>query len=147
MATERAQEQLSMARHPDIVALRERYEQASETPLAWLVEGLTFMGGTYAAISSWVVGFNGRAPALAVSNLIVGAAVTLLAFGFATAYARTHGLAWITPLLGVWLIIAPWVVRGTDRTTSMILSNVIAGACIVLLGLGVTGAALSRRRG
>jgi hypothetical protein len=147
MATERAEHQLSMARHPDILALRERYDQASETSLAWLVEGLTFLGGTYAAISAWVIGFNGRAPALTVSNLIVGLAVTMLAFGFATNYARTHTLTWITPLIGAWLIIAPWVVRGVDRTTSMILSNVITGGCIAALGLAITAITVARRRG
>jgi hypothetical protein len=147
MATEKAEEQLSIARHPDIIALRERYEQASETPLAWLVEGLTFLGGTYAAISSWVMGFNASEPALTASNLIVGLTVTLLALGFATNYARTHVLSWVTPLLGAWLIIAPWVVRGVSTTTRMIVSNAVTGGCIVALGLAVTGIAMMRRHG
>jgi hypothetical protein len=150
MTTERApSEQLSIAQHPDIMALRERYERAAETPQAWVVEGLTFMAGVYAAISAWVVGFNGDAPSLVTSNLVVGIAVTLLAFGFAGFYGRTHGLAWVLPLLGVWLIIAPWVVRGIDRTTSLTLSNVIVGACVVLLGLlslGMTAIARVRPR-
>lgn len=146
MATERAHEQLSMARHPDIVELRERYEQASETSLAWLVDGLTFMAGAYAAISAWVIGFNGTAPSLATTNLLVGLAVTLLAFGFATNFARTHVLSWVTPLAGVWLIIAPWVVVGVTTTTAMILSNVITGGVVVILGLAVTAMATMRRR-
>ena len=70
----------------------------------------------------------------------------MLAFGFAGFYGRTHVLAWVLPLLGVWLIIAPWVIRGIDRTTSMILSNVIVGGCVVLLGLGVTAIAKVRPR-
>src|SRR6266700_646968 len=49
-------------------------------------------------------------------------------------------------LLGFWLIVAPWVIRGIDRTTSMILSNVIVGGCVVLLGLGVTAIARVRPR-
>jgi hypothetical protein len=139
-------EQLSIAQHPDIMALRERYEWAAETPQAWVVDGLSFMAGVYAAVSSWVLGFNGSAPSLVASNLVVGIAVTMLAFGFAGFYGRTHGLAWVLPLLGVWLIVAPWVVRGIDRTTSMILSNVIVGGCVVLLGLGVTAIARVRPR-
>jgi len=83
---------------------------------------------------------------LTVGNLIVGIAVTMLAFGFATNYTRTHALTWITPLLGAWLIIAPWVVRGVDRTTSMILSNAITGGCIAALGLAVTAITMARRR-
>ena len=147
MTTERASsEQLSIAQHPDIMALRERYERAAETPQAWMVDGLTFMAGVYAAISSWVLGFNESAPSLVASNLVVGIAITMLAFGFAGFYGRTHGLAWVLPLLGVWLIVAPWVIRGIDRTTSMILSNVIVGGCVVLLGLGVTAIARVRPR-
>lgn len=146
MTTQRADQQLMMARHPDLIALRERYEQAAETPLAWLVEGLTLLGGTYAAISSWVIGFNHRSPALTANNLIVGIAVALLAVVFATNYARAHGLTWVTPLLGAWLIIAPWVVHHVARTTPMIASNVVTGACLAALGLAVTGITLARRR-
>jgi apolipoprotein N-acyltransferase len=149
MATESTpSEQLAMAQHPDIMALRERYERAAETPQASAIEGLTFMAGTYAAISAWVVGFDGSSPRLAASNLIVGIAVALLAFGYATFYGRTHVLAWVAPMLGAWLIVAPWVVlRGSvDRPTEMVWSNVIVGACVVLLGLSITGLARMRPR-
>jgi asparagine N-glycosylation enzyme membrane subunit Stt3 len=97
----------------------------------------------YAANSSWLLGFNGSAPSLVAANLVVGIAITMLAGGFAGFYGHTHGLAW---LLGVWLIVAPWVIRGIDRTTSMMLSNVIVGGCVVLLGLGVTAIARVRPR-
>jgi hypothetical protein len=147
MSIERTQEELSMARHPDIVALRERYEIASETSLAWLAEGLMFLAGTYTAISAWILGFNATASSLAATNLVVGIAVTMLAFGFATNYARTHVLSWVTPLLGVWLIISPWIVEGVSTTTAMILSNVIAGAVVLVVGLAVAYVAMMRRRG
>ena len=132
-------DQLAMAQHPDIIALRERYERAAETPQASAIEGLAFMAGTYAAISPWVVGFNGSSPRLAASNLIVGIAVALLAFGYATFYGRSHVLAWVAPMLGTWLVVAPWVVlRGAHRPTEMVWSNVIVGGCVVLLGLSIT---------
>ncbi len=128
--------QQSMAHHPDIVELRERYDRIAETPQAWIAEGLTFLAGTYAAISAWVIGFFRTSPSLGVTNVVVGLSVMILAVGFAAAYERTHGMTWVAPLLGVWLIVAPWVVQGTDRTTSTLLSNIIVGACIVLIGLG-----------
>ena len=141
-------DQLAMAQHPDIMALRERYERAAETPQASAIEGLAFMAGTYAAISAWVVGFNGSSPRLAASDLIVGIAVAVLAFGYATFYGRTHVLAWVAPMLGAWLIVAPWVVlRGMHRATEMVWSNVIVGACIVLLGLSITVLARMRPSG
>ena len=127
----------SMALHPDIMALRERYDGLGATPEAQGFEGLIFLASGYAAISAWVVGFNSASSQLAVNNLIVGAALMLLTFGFAASYGRTHGLAWVAPLVGVWLIISPWAVQGTDRTTGLIVSNVVVGACVALFGLAM----------
>lgn len=134
-----------MEGHPDILELRARYDRAAETMSAHAVDGLTFMSGLYLAISPWVVGFNGRTT-LTVNNLLTGIAVTLLAVGLASAYGRTHGVAWVTPLIGVWTIIAPWVVSGNPAATSMILSNVITGAAIVVFGLAATAMGMLPRR-
>ena len=38
-------------------------------------------------------------------------------------------------MIGVWTIIAPWVVSGDVATTATITSNVVAGSIAVLLGL------------
>jgi hypothetical protein len=120
--------------HPDIAELRAKYELAAETPVARAVAGLTFLTGLYLAISPWVVGFN-RFTTLTVNNLIVGIALAILAVGFASAYGRTHGIVWIAPLIGVWTIIAPWVVSGHVATAATIWSNVVTGVLAVLLGL------------
>jgi undecaprenyl pyrophosphate phosphatase UppP len=143
MATEGATER-SMAQHPDLIQLRERYELAAETPQAWAVEGLIFLAGTYVAISAWIIGFNAESPALAASNLIVGIALMVLALGFAVFYPRMHGLTWVAPVLGVFLVLAPWLVDGTDRSGSTLASNIIVGLCVIVLGLAVT--ALPRLR-
>jgi len=34
----------------------------------------------------------------------------LLALGFAAAFERTHGIAWVTPVIALWTIVAPWAV-------------------------------------
>jgi hypothetical protein len=47
-------------------------------------------------------------------------------------------------VIGVWTIIAPWVVNGHVATTSTIWSNVVTGVIAVLLGLAAM--ALSMRR-
>ena len=133
MATESMSESMSL--HPDIAELRAKYEAAAETPVARAVDGLIFLTGLYLAISPWVVGFV-RFPTLTGNDLIVGVALALLALGFASAYGRTHGIAWVAPLIGVWTIIAPWVVSGDVATVATVWSNVVAGAIAVLLGLG-----------
>jgi len=135
----------SMEGHPDILELRARYDRAAETMSAHTVDGLTFMSGLYLAISPWVVGFNGRTT-LTANNLLTGIAVALLAVGLASAYGRTHGVAWVAPLIGVWTLIAPWVVSGNTATTSTILNNVITGAAIVVFGLAATAMGMMPRR-
>lgn len=130
--------------HPDIVALRARYDRAAETPTAQLVDGLALLTGLYLAMSPWVVGFSGASPSLTASNLFCGVAVALLALGFASAYGRTHGITWVTAVIGAWTIIAPWLVDGPTPDNSAIASNVITGALCVLLGLGIASVGMRR---
>ncbi|GAA2117808.1 SPW repeat protein [Actinomadura napierensis] len=134
----------SIEQHPDIIEMRARYEAAAETPVAQGVNGLIALAGLYLAASSWIVGFSGLTN-LTVNNLIMGIAVTLLAVGFASAYGRTHGLTWVTPVIGTWTIIAPWVIRGDMSTTSTIWNNVVTGAIALVLGAAAMGLAAMRR--
>lgn len=131
--------------HPDLMELREKYERAAARPVAQAIDGLTFLAGLYLAISPWILGFNGMTP-LTVSNLIVGLALAALAMGFVSAYGRVHGIAFVAPLLGVWAIISPWVIRGDMTTTTTVVSNVIIGGVSVLLGLAAMSFGLARRR-
>src|SRR4051794_23494282 len=105
-----------MGQHPDIADLRAKYDRAAQTAPAQLSDGLIFLSGLYLAVSPWVVGFDAMTT-LTVNNLITGIALAVLAVGFASAYSRTHGVARVTPLIGVWTIIAPWVVVNATATT------------------------------
>ncbi|GII65483.1 hypothetical protein Skr01_55680 [Sphaerisporangium krabiense] len=120
--------------HPDIVAMRAKYERAGSSVVAQVIEGLILLAGLYLAISPWVVGFITGQPRLSVNNLITGLVVAALALGFASAYGRTYGLTWMLPILGIWTIITPWVIRSVS--TGTIANNVATGAVILLLGLG-----------
>lgn len=93
--------------------------------------------GLYAAASPWIVGFDDQW-SLAVNNLIAGIAVAVLAVGFTSAYGRTHGMTFVAPLLGVWMIVSPWVVANVNTTTAMIWSNVVGGAVVCVIGLAIT---------
>jgi SPW repeat len=136
---------ITMDDHPDMLEMRARYDRVALTPTAQSVDGATLLAGVYLAISPWVVGFRPVAPDLTANNLICGIAVALLGLGYATVYGRTHGLSWVTPVIGAWVIVSPWVVRGTNVDAGMILNNVISGAVITILGLVTLG--LGARRG
>ncbi|CQD04017.1 transmembrane protein [Mycobacterium lentiflavum] len=124
----------SIDHHPDLLALRARYERVAESVSAHVTFGLALLTGLYVAASPWIVGFSGTA-ALAASDFIVGIALAFLAYGFATTLDRAHGMTWTLPVLGLWVFVSPWVVTGVALTTGTIWSHVVAGALLTFLGL------------
>ncbi|MGQ4516716.1 SPW repeat domain-containing protein [Streptomyces sp. DW26H14] len=140
----------SIDQHPDIMALRRDHsERAASTPMAQAVEGLAILAGLYLAGSAWIIGFTAFTP-LAITNLIAGLAFALLAMGYAnSAYERMHGMSWAALGIGVWAIIAPWVITGSFATMHTIWSNCVIGGVMVLLSLmtAALGAGRSRARG
>lgn len=129
-----------IAGHPDLTEMRTRYERASETPTAQVADGLVVLGGLFVALSPWITGFAATTPSLALNNLIIGLAAAVLGLSFAAAYHRTHGIAWTCPALGVWTILAVFVMSGTAMTTSTVLCNIIGGAVLVLAGAATMAA-------
>jgi hypothetical protein len=127
----------SIDHHPDLLALRANYERVAESVSAHVTFGLALLTGLYVAASPWMVGFSATG-SLATSDLIVGIAVAFLAYGFATALDRAHGMTWTLPVLGAWLVVAPWVLPGFTATGGMIWSNVVAGGLLTVLGLNAT---------
>jgi hypothetical protein len=124
----------SIEQHPDIAALRLRYDRAAEKPSTQVADGLTFLTGLYLAMSPWVIGFTNQ-PSLTMSNVFTGIALAVLAFGFASAYGRTHGVAWVAPVIGLYAIVAPWLVAGATPDAKAITNNVIVGLLSLVFSL------------
>jgi hypothetical protein len=120
--------------HPDIVAMRLPYERVAESSATQITEGIALLAGIYLAVSPWVVGFTGLAT-ITANNLVTGIVVAVLALGYASNFGRTHGLAWVLPVIGIWTIVSPWAVSGEVNIAAVVISNVIAGAVILLVGL------------
>lgn len=116
--------------------MRAEYERAAETPQARLVDGMVVVTGLYVAMSPWVVGYSHYGD-IAVTTLISGLALALLGVGFSAAYSRTHTIAWVAPLVGAWVVVAPFAVQQTGTTTAIVVNNAIAGGIACLLGFGV----------
>jgi hypothetical protein len=145
MATDSTRSTTQIENHPDLMALRGRYEAAAAKPMAGLIEGLCLLAGLYLAISPWVAGFDGFT-ALKMSNLVTGIALAVLAMGFGSVLERTHGLGWVAVAIGAWTIVAPWVVSGSADTHKTIVNNVITGGVVCLLGLATMAMGMGRRR-
>lgn len=144
----------SMHAHPDIAALRDRYDAVFNRPVGQVTDGLLLLAGLYAAGSAWIVGVaplssaaaDGRA-AFAMTNLITGAAIAVLALALGAAYGRIHGVSFVVPLLGIWLIVSPWIIADLERTNGMIWSNVLVGIVVLVLGAIATAMGTGRFAG
>jgi hypothetical protein len=121
-----------------------------------LFDGLVLLAGLYLVISPFVVGF-GMLTDVAANDVITGVVLALLAVGCARGFDRMRSIAWVIPVIGAWIVVAPWViyhppaneplnvVASPPVTTPVWLSNVVAGAVVVLAGVGL--AALRADRG
>jgi hypothetical protein len=125
--------------------MRLRYERMLQGRDVVLVDGPVLLAGLYCAISPWVVHFSGVRPDLTVNNLIIGLAIAVLGYGLTTTPSRMYGMSGAITLMGVWLIISPWVVSRTP-STGMIWNNVIVGAVTCLLGLIAAGTLMRTNR-
>ena len=128
---------LPLREHPDLMEMRDRYERANARPGAQLIEGATILTSLYLAISPFVVGFADR-PRLMLTNVITGLVAVLIAFGVSAAFGRTHGVAWVIPVIGAWTIIAPWAINNLSTTTAINVNNVITGGLLVLMGAAIS---------
>ncbi|MEU6065601.1 MULTISPECIES: SPW repeat protein [Streptomyces] len=126
--------------HPDVHEMRARYARMLGGRDVALVDGPVFLLGLYCAASPWILHYSASQPALATHNLIMGIAIGLLALGFTSAPERMYGLSWAMCALGVWMIIAPWIV-GSSPDTGVVLNNIIIGALAIILGLMCTATA------
>src|SRR5579875_1814311 len=111
--------------HPDLPELRARFERVAARPSVQGAEALGIVVGLYLAASAWIVGFNGLST-LTVANLVAGIGYAMLMAGFGSAYQRTHAMAWAAVLIGLWTVVAPWVVAGSVHTTRTVTSNCVA---------------------
>ncbi|MFD9389461.1 SPW repeat protein [Streptomyces sp. NPDC060000] len=139
----------TMESHPDILEMRERHaraERAVTTQQGQAVEAMALITGLYLAASPWIAGFNDFST-LAVNNLICGIAYALLLGGFGHAYERTHARAWAAAMIGVWTIVAPWVVAGNVDTTRTVVNNIIVGVIALALALATSSAAGNTDKG
>ncbi|MFC9926381.1 SPW repeat protein [Streptomyces sp. NPDC127190] len=126
--------------HPDVSEMRARYARMLGGRDVALVDGPVFLLGLYCAASPWIVHYTASQPALMTHNLIMGIAIGLLALGFTRAPERMYGLSWAMCAMGVWLIIAPWIV-GSGPDAGVIINNIVIGALAIVLGLVCAGTA------
>ena len=87
------------------------------------------------------------APNVATSNLIVGIAVAAMGLGQAMLPRTMVRLSWASFLVGAWIVVSPWVIQHSNVPLGLVLTNVITGGVVALLGLASAGLTVAVRRG
>lgn len=134
-----------MSQHPDLVEMQRQYSGILGGPQTVVTEGLLMLVGAFTAISPWVVNFQDSEPLLAVNNLILGLIIAAMGLGITGTPERSGGSSWAAVPIGIWLIIATWVMTTGSPSAGVIWSNIIVGALSILLGAAVAGLVLKDR--
>ncbi|WP_328535799.1 SPW repeat protein [Streptomyces sp. NBC_00344] len=131
--------------HPDVPEMQARYAQMLGGGRVMPVEAPVFLVGLYCAASPWILHFTGNQSALATHNLIMGIAIGLMALAITIAPGRMMGLGGAMSVIGVWMIIAPWIV-GSNPDRGIIWNNAVIGGLTILLGLLCAGVGMRAGR-
>jgi hypothetical protein len=105
---------------------------------------LNVLAGIWLIISSWALGFAGS-PVPFWNTLLVGVAVLVLA-AIRLGTVGTIGLSWANFILGIWLIISPFVLRFgsiTAATSNAVITGILIGIFSLWAALGSRSPALS----
>ncbi|AIC26468.1 MULTISPECIES: SPW repeat protein [Rhizobium] len=93
---------------------------------------VNIVAGLGLLISPWLFGFAAETSA-AWNAWIVGAAITVLAV--AALYAFYEAEEWANLVLGLWALVAPWIL-GFSAVTAAMWAHVIAGIVVAVLAAG-----------
>ncbi|HVX42116.1 MAG TPA: SPW repeat protein [Gemmatimonadaceae bacterium] len=91
--------------------------------------GLNFIAGIYLLISAWI---GGTGAGNTWNSVIAGIVVAILA---ATRFSGSTGpwASWIDALIGIWLIISPWVYGYSGESWQW--NSIVVGIIMVILGV------------
>lgn len=94
-----------------------------------VASGLNFIAGLYLLISAWA---NGATPGSTANGIIFGIIVAILA---ATRFSGATGpwASWLDALIGVWMIISPWVYGYAGQ--AWMWNSIVVGIIMIVLGV------------
>lgn len=96
--------------------------------------GLDVLAGIWLLISPFILAFGGMNGAV-TNNVILGIVIGILAlYRFFTPNAANVWVSWLNALLGVWVLISPWVV-GFNRSQVAMTNNIILGIIVIILSV------------
>jgi len=97
-----------------------------------LASGFDVMGGFWLAFSPWVLGFASSHPTGKLNDLVLGIVIGVFALLRGAVALRAAWLSWLNALLGVWVMISPWVL-GFHNSQAAAWNNILLGLAVIVL--------------
>ena len=98
-----------------------------------LASGLNVIAGLWLIISPWIL--HDQVQQAYANNVILGIIIAVLAAIRAGGAHRAAWLSWINLVLGLWVIISPWVLQLPASHTQAFWNNVVVGVVVALLAI------------
>jgi hypothetical protein len=99
--------------------------------------GLSVLAGLWVLVSPFILGYSDQSMADENSALwndvVLGIAVAVLGAIMFFTSARYGWVGWISAILGLWLLISPWVLNFSDNNSAL-WNNVVFGVVAIVLG-------------
>ena len=108
---------------------------------------LNVLAGIWLILSPFIFQYWGL-PAPTWNSIVIGVAVTLIAALRVAEPLRNAGLSWINFLLGVWMIVSPWVLGYSSQVRlvwNAVVVGILVGALAMWSALTVSPRAMRRR--
>lgn len=99
-----------------------------------VASGLNVLFGLWLIISPFVMGFSALSTAAMWDAIIVGIIVAVLAAIRFFNTDSSSALSWINALLGIWMIISPWIF-GVAGMTGALWDFIIVGIAFLVFGV------------
>jgi hypothetical protein len=94
---------------------------------------VNFILGLWLIVASFALGFS-HVPGAAAEDVILGVLIAVFALWAASTVAAS-GPSWVEFALGVWVVIAPFVLGYSAASAVEVTNDVIVGAVVLLLAL------------
>ena len=110
-----------------------------EIPETWnWQDWLDMVAGLWLAISPWILDFADSDPAATRNALIVGIVIAVLS---ALTFLAYHIIEeWIAVILGLWLIVSPWVLSASGNGVVVADFVIVGGIVLALSGYEIWAA-------
>jgi hypothetical protein len=107
------------------------YDEATDREASW-ISSVLMLAGVWLILAPYLLGYVSQEAA--TSDILSGIAVGVLASIGALAATRSRATAWLSLAVGVWLLLAPFVLGYTAEQTPF-WNDIIMGAVVIALSI------------